>query len=80
MPCAWIPNSDGACGADIERLTCVDWLGDGAATQHQISDQDLILLDLQAFIAVRQKYRATAAALVAKGLMNSAEQEESLPA
>lgn len=36
--------------------------------------------DLQAFIAVQQeKYRATAAALVAKGLMNSAEQEESLP-
>lgn len=36
--------------------------------------------DLQTFIAAQQeKYRATAAALVAKGLMTSAEQEDSSP-
>lgn len=36
--------------------------------------------DLQGFVAAQQeKYRATAALLVAKGLMTTAEQEESLP-
>lgn len=43
------------------------------------SDEQLAS-DLQSFITIQQeKYRATAAALVAKGLITSAEQEVSLP-
>lgn len=57
----------------------IDWQTELRKTIEFTSDQQFAA-DLQSFIASqREKYRVTAAALTAKGLITSAEQEYSLP-